>query len=132
MSLVCFRDVQKSYRSLQGAEYVAVEHFSLDIEAGDFFCLLGPSGCGKTTVLKLLAGFETPTAGQILMDGVPVAGADRDRGVVFQGDDSLYGWLTAIENVEFGLRMRHVARAERRERAMRYLELVGLQGQERK
>ena len=69
MSLVSFRDVQKSYRSLQGAEYVAVEHFSLDIEAGEFLCLLGPSGCGKTTVLKMLAGFEGPTAGQIVMDG---------------------------------------------------------------
>ena len=130
MSLVCFRDVQKSYRSLQGAEYVAVEHFSLDIEAGEFFCLLGPSGCGKTTVLKMLAGFEGPTAGQIVMEGRPVTVASRDRGVVFQGDDSLYGWLTAVENVEFGLRMGGVARAERRERAMRYLELVGLKGQQ--
>src|SRR5438552_15394541 len=114
MSLVCFRDVQKSYRSLQGTEYVAVEHFSLDIEARDFFCLLGPSGCGKTTVLKMLAGFEEPSAGQILMEGQPVRGASRDRGVVFQGDDSLYGWLNAIENVEFGLRMRGIGRAERR------------------
>jgi NitT/TauT family transport system ATP-binding protein len=130
--LVSFRDVEKTYRSLQGAEYKAVEHFSVDIEAGEFFCLLGPSGCGKTTVLKMLAGFEAPTAGQILMDGRPVVGASRDRAVVFQGDDSLYGWLTAIENVEFGLRMRHVPRAERRERALRYLDLVGLTGQAQK
>jgi NitT/TauT family transport system ATP-binding protein len=130
--LVSFHDVQKTYRSLQGVEYPAVEHFSLDIEVGEFFCLLGPSGCGKTTVLKMLAGFEGPTAGRILMDGRPVTGASRDRGVVFQGDDSLYGWLTAVENVEFGLRMRRVPKTERRERAMRYLELVGLRGQERK
>ena len=130
--LVSFRDVEKTYRSLQGVDYKAVEHFSVDIEAGEFFCLLGPSGCGKTTVLKMLAGFEAPTAGQILMDGRPVTGASRDRAVVFQGDDSLYGWLTAIENVEFGLRMRHVARAERRERALRYLDLVGLTGQAQK
>jgi NitT/TauT family transport system ATP-binding protein len=66
------------------------------------------------------------------MDGQPVTGASRDRGVVFQGDDSLYGWLTAVENVEFGLRMRGVGRGERRERAMRYLELVGLRGQQQK
>jgi NitT/TauT family transport system ATP-binding protein len=132
MSLVRFRDVQKTYRSLQGADYVAVQHFSAEIATGEFFCLLGPSGCGKTTVLKLLAGFESPSAGQILMGGQPVTGASRDRGVVFQGDDSLYGWLTAIENVEFGLRMRGVAKAERRERAMRYLELVGLRGQQQK
>ncbi len=132
MPLVSFHDVQKTYRSLQGVDYPAVEHFSLDIEVGEFFCLLGPSGCGKTTVLKMLAGFEGPTAGRILMDGRPVTGASRDRAVVFQGDDSLYGWLTAVENVEFGLRMRRVPKTERRERAMRYLELVGLRGQERK
>ena len=132
VALVSFRDVEKTYRSVGGAEYGAVEHFDLDIEAGEFFCLLGPSGCGKTTVLKLLAGFEAPTAGRILMDGHPVTGAGRDRGVVFQGDDSLYGWLNAVENVEFGLRMRHVGKAERRERARHYLELVGLTGQAKK
>ncbi len=132
MALVSFHDVQKTYRSLQGSDYLAVEHFDVEIEAGEFFCLLGPSGCGKTTVLKMLAGFEAPTSGQILMAGRPVTGASRDRGVVFQGDDSLYGWLTAVENVEFGLRMGGMRKAERRERAMRYLDLVGLTGQERK
>jgi NitT/TauT family transport system ATP-binding protein len=132
MALVAFNDVQKTYRSLQGGDYLAVEHFDVEIEAGEFFCLLGPSGCGKTTVLKMLAGFEAPTSGQILMAGRPVTGPSRDRGVVFQGDDSLYGWLSAVENVEFGLRMRGVRKTERRERAMRYLDLVGLTGQERK
>jgi NitT/TauT family transport system ATP-binding protein len=132
MSLVSFRGVTKIYRSLQGADYPAVEGFDLDIESGEFFCLLGPSGCGKTTVLKMLAGFEAPTAGEILMAGRRVTGASRERGVVFQGDDSLYGWLTAVENVEFGLRMRGVGKAERRARAMQYLDLVGLRGQERK
>jgi NitT/TauT family transport system ATP-binding protein len=130
--LVSFRDVQKTYRSLQGVDDHAVEHFDVDIEAGEFFCLLGPSGCGKTTVLKMLAGFEAPTAGEILMQGRPVTGASRDRGVVFQGDDSLYGWLTAVENVEFGLRMQRVPKAARRDRAMRYLDLVGLSGQGQK
>ena len=132
MPLVSFRDVQKIYRSLQGADYPALEHFSLDIEVGEFFCLLGPSGCGKTTVLNMVAGFEPVSAGEIRISGHPIAGPAADRGVVFQGDDSLYGWLTAVENVEFGLRMRHVPKAERRERAMRYLELVGLRGQEQK
>jgi len=132
MPLVSFRDVQKIYRSLQGVDYPAVEHFDVDIEAGEFFCLLGPSGCGKTTVLKMLAGFEAPTTGEIVMQGRPVTGASRERGVVFQGDDSLYGWLTAVENVEFGLRMRGMARSERRRRAMRFLDLVGLTGQEQK
>ena len=132
MPLVSFHDVGKTYRSLQGVDYAAVEHFSVEIGVGEFFCLLGPSGCGKTTVLKMLAGFEAPTAGRILMDGRPVTGASRDRGVVFQGDDSLYGWLTAVENVEFGLRMRGMSKAERRARALRHLELVGLTGQGQK
>jgi NitT/TauT family transport system ATP-binding protein len=132
MSLVSFDDVGKTYRSLQGVDYAALEHFRAEIEVGEFFCLLGPSGCGKTTVLKMLAGFEAPTRGQILMGGRPVTGAGRDRAVVFQGDDSRYGWLTAIENVEFGLRMRHVGKPERRERAWDYLKLVVLGGQERK
>jgi len=130
--LVSFRDVTKTYQSMQGVDYPAVERFSVDIHAGEFFCLLGPSGCGKTTVLKLLAGFEMPTAGLIVMDGHPVTGASRDRGVVFQGDDSLYGWLTAVENAEFGLRMQRMPRAERRTRALAFLDLVGLRGQERK
>src|SRR5437867_12659781 len=99
MPLVSFHNVEKTYRSLQGAEYGAVENFTVEIEAGEFFCLLGPSGCGQRTVLKMLAGFEAPTAGHMLMDGRPVQGAGRDRRVVVQGDDSLSGWVTAVENV---------------------------------
>ncbi len=80
MPLVSFHDVQKTYRSLQGVDYPAVEHFEAEIEAGEFYCLLGPSGCGKTTVLKMLAGFEAPTGGRILMDGRPVTGVGGRRG----------------------------------------------------
>src|SRR2546421_11663160 len=120
MSLVSFHDVEKTYRSLQGVDYTAVERFSVEIEAGEFFCLLGPSGCGKTTVLKMLAGFEAPTAGQILVEGRAVAGGSRDRGVVFQGADSLYGWLSAVDKGGVGLRMPHGAPGPRRERAVAY------------
>jgi len=104
----------------------------VDIEAGEFFCLLGTSGCGKTTVLNMLAGFEQPTQGRIEIDGHLVEGPGADRGVVFQGDDSLYEWLTARENIEFGLRMRGLKRSVRRERARHYLRLVGLEGQDNK
>src|SRR5246127_5208134 len=129
MAFVQLTQVSKVYRSLKGSDYVAVRDFSLDIEAGEFFCLLGTSGCGKTTILNMVAGFEPVSSGDIRISGQPIMGPAADRGVVFQGDDSLYGWLTALGNVEFGLRMRHVGKAERRERAMRYLELVGPPGQ---
>ncbi len=102
---------------------------SLEIERGELFCLLGPSGCGKTTVLNLLAGFEQPAGGAIQVDGRPVTAPGVERTVVFQGDDSLYTWLTAVENVEFGLRLAGVEAAPRRATAERYLDLVGLRGQ---
>src|SRR5262249_35597414 len=128
MSLVELASVSKVYRSLQGADYVAVRDFSLSIEPGEFFCLLGTSGCGKTTVLNMVAGFEPVSAGAISIAGRPITGPAADRGVVFQGDDSLYGWLSALGNVEFGLRMRGVGSAEREQKARHYLELVGLHG----
>jgi NitT/TauT family transport system ATP-binding protein len=132
MALVQLAQVSKVYRSLKGSDYVAVRDFSLDIEAGEFFCLLGTSGCGKTTVLNMVAGFETVSAGDIRVGGKPIAGPAADRGVVFQGDDSLYGWLSALGNVEFGMRMRGVPRAEREQKAQHYIELVGLKGQDHK
>jgi NitT/TauT family transport system ATP-binding protein len=111
---------------------LAVADFNLTLEDGEFYCLLGPSGCGKSTILSLLAGFTLPSAGRIELSGQVISGASRDRGVVFQGDDSLYPWLTALENVEFGLRLRGMSRRDRRDRAVQYLELVGLRGQEGK
>jgi NitT/TauT family transport system ATP-binding protein len=114
---------------MQGSDYTAVRDFNLKIEPGEFFCLLGTSGCGKTTVLNMLAGFEHATSGGIEVGGKPINGPGADRGVVFQGEDSLYPWLSALGNVEFGMRMRGVSRAERLDRAQYYLELVGLKGQ---
>jgi NitT/TauT family transport system ATP-binding protein len=130
--LVRLSGVSKVFRSMQGKDYAALRDFELEIEAGEFFCLLGTSGCGKTTVLNLVAGFEKPTAGRIEVAGRAVEAPGADRGVVFQGDDSLYSWLTAAANVEFGMRMRGVDRVERRARTEHYLELVGLAGQAHK
>jgi NitT/TauT family transport system ATP-binding protein len=132
MALISLTDVGKSFRSREGRSWSAVADFNLTLEDGEFYCLLGPSGCGKSTILSLLAGFTPPSAGRLELSGKPIMGASRDRGVVFQGDDSLYPWLTAVENVEFGLRLRGVERRERRDRAMQYLDLVGLHGQEGK
>ena len=129
MPLVTFREVEKTFVKDRSASYAAVNGFNLAIEEREFFCLLGPTGCGKTTVLNMLAGFEPPTAGVIELAGTAVTGPGRDRSVVFQGDDSLYAWLTARENIEFGPRARGVPAKARRELAEYYLNLGGLRGQ---
>jgi putative spermidine/putrescine transport system ATP-binding protein len=116
-------DVTKSFGSHQ-----ALAGIDLHIAPGEFIALLGPSGCGKTTALRALSGLERVDSGRIVIDGEDVADVPtnkRDIGMVFQSY-SLFPHLTALENVEFGLRMRGVARGERRSRATETLELVGL------
>ena len=132
LALIELSNVGKTFRSMRGSDYQALKDFDLQIETGEFFCLLGTSGCGKTTVLNMVAGFERQTEGQIVVNGKPLSGPGADRGVVFQGDDSLYSWLSALGNIEFGPRVKGVGARERRERARYYLELVGLRGQEHK
>jgi ABC-type nitrate/sulfonate/bicarbonate transport system ATPase subunit len=97
----------------------------LDLEPGELLCLVGPSGCGKTTLLRLLAGFLTPTVGSLTIGDQPVTGPGPDRGVVFQ-QPNLYPWLSVRSNVAFGPRLRRVPRAQRRADADRWLTLVGL------
>lgn len=126
--MVRLEGVGKVYQGRAGA-YEAVRDFSLDLAPGEFFCLLGTSGCGKTTVLNMLAGFEAPSHGRITLDGRPVTRPGAERGVVFQGTDSLYDWLSARDNTAFGPRLAGVGKAARRAAAERWLQLVGLAGQ---
>ena len=105
-----------------------LSNVSIQCREGEFFSLLGPSGCGKTTVLRLLAGFEQPSSGNVRANGQTLRGPGVDRGVVFQGDDSLFNWLTAADNVTFGPRVRRLPLAERRRLTERYIDLVGLKG----
>ena len=123
------KNVSKSFLSRTGRVSRAVGDFSLNIERGEFLCLLGPSGCGKTTILTMLAGFDHPTTGDIFLEGKPVKDPSRDRGVVFQGDDSLY---PAQENVEFGLRMQKMPSEQRHAKALSMLKMVGLFGHHEK
>ncbi|MGH7068829.1 MAG: ABC transporter ATP-binding protein [Acetobacteraceae bacterium] len=116
--------IWKAYR---GDQYV-VRDISFTVEPGRFLTLLGPSGSGKTTMLTMVAGFELPSRGQILVDGQDVARQPprlRNFGVVFQGY-ALFPHMSAVENVEFALRMRRVARQERRRRALAMLEKMEL------
>ena len=105
--------------------FTALEDITLDVRPGEFLALVGPSGCGKSTLLDLLGGLTAPTSGRILLDGRPIEGPARDRGIVFQ-QYALFPWRTAAENVEFGLDIAGLRARERRERALHYLELVGL------
>ncbi|HXH82509.1 MAG TPA: ABC transporter ATP-binding protein [Candidatus Tectomicrobia bacterium] len=101
---------------------------TLAVERGTFLCILGPSGSGKSTLVDLIAGFERPTTGTIAYDDRPIVGPGPDRVVVFQDiSNALYPWLTALENVEFGLKKRIASRAERRRVAMEALARVGLE-----
>jgi NitT/TauT family transport system ATP-binding protein/sulfonate transport system ATP-binding protein len=119
--------VTKIFKPPRGtaAPVVALHETSFTVRDGEFICLLGPSGCGKSTVINMVAGFEAPTAGRITLGGHVIDGPGGDRGVVFQ-EESLYPWLTLRENVEFGLRLRGVSRAKRREAADHFLKLVDL------
>jgi len=111
-------------------EVSAVDGVDLSIGQGEFFSLLGPSGSGKTTVLRMIAGFETPTSGTVLLDGRDVTAVppyDRDVNTVFQ-DYALFPHMTVAENVEYGLKVKRVAKAERRAQASSMLETVRLSG----
>ncbi len=109
------------------SNFVAVDDVTLDVRAGEFLAIVGPSGCGKSTLLDLLAGLTTPTSGSISLNGNLITGPALDRGIVFQ-QYALFPWLTAKQNVEFGLEAKGVAPAERLETAQRFINLVGLAG----
>jgi NitT/TauT family transport system ATP-binding protein len=118
-----------TYLDRVGRGTEAVRNVSFDIldkpGHGEIVVFLGPSGCGKSTILKCVAGLIFPTSGEVLLDGKPVEGPGRDRGMVFQAYTS-FGWLTVRENVEYGLRLQGVPAKERSKLARKYLEEVGL------
>ena len=124
-AIIQFKDVSKLFGSVH-----AVDHVSLDILRGDFFSLLGPSGCGKTTLLRMLAGFEQPTEGEIFIDGKSVAGIPanhRPTNMVFQSY-AIFPHLNVEENVGYGLRNQKLSKDESRSRTAAALELVKLGG----
>lgn len=120
------RGVSVVYPGRTASERVhALDNINLTINRGDFVVALGASGCGKTTLLSLMAGFITPSSGEMMLGGQTIEGPGMDRGVVFQ-KHALLPWLSVMENTEFGLKLQGVSKDKRREIAARNLELVGL------
>jgi NitT/TauT family transport system ATP-binding protein len=107
------------------AAQLVLDQISLTMHTGQFLALLGSSGSGKSTLMRLVAGLEKPTSGSLSLDGRPIRGPGSDRGMVFQ-KYSLYPWLTAAQNVAFGLELKGLERSQIKERTAFYLEVVGL------
>jgi NitT/TauT family transport system ATP-binding protein len=119
------QDISLIYDTPSG-QVPGVNGVSFNIEASEFLCIVGPSGCGKSTLLNIIAGFLTPTGGQIRIGGNAVTGHGMDRGVVFQDFAQLFPWRTALGNVAFGLEMKGMPKAEREQIAREQLKLVKL------
>ena len=119
------KDLNKVYKTAKG-ETVALKNVNFKTHRREFVCVIGPSGCGKSTLIRILAGLESHTSGQVLLDNKPVSGPGRDRGMVFQGY-TLFPWRSVRENVMFGLQMNNIGKFEAGREADQWLELVGLE-----
>jgi NitT/TauT family transport system ATP-binding protein len=120
------RDVSLSYSTNSGPRLTALKNINLQVQPGEFLCIVGPSGCGKSTLLHLIAGLHQQTSGEVLVDNAPVQGPGTDRILIFQ-ELGLFPWLTVAQNVEFGMRMKGVSKSDRQARVRDYLRLVHLQ-----
>ncbi|MFT4548670.1 MAG: NitT/TauT family transport system ATP-binding protein [Verrucomicrobiales bacterium] len=118
------RDLSKVFATPQG-EVTALKDVDFEVHRREFTCVIGASGCGKSTLIRILAGLETATAGEVLVEGRPVSGPGPDRGMVFQGY-TLFPWLTVKKNVMFGLRMTGHSETTAESEAMQWIDLVGL------
>ncbi|UXX82406.1 ABC transporter ATP-binding protein [Roseovarius pelagicus] len=119
--------VSKRFSLGKGREIQAIAEATFTVEENEICTILGSSGCGKSTVLRMMAGLETPTTGELRLDGHVIAGPDRERGMVFQAYTS-FDWLTVRGNVEYGMRINGVPKQERRARTQEFIKLVHLEG----
>ena len=117
--------ISLDYRTTSGERLLALDKINLEVKPGEFLCIVGPSGCGKSTLLHLIAGLHPQTSGKVLVDGTPVNGPGTDRILIFQ-ELGLFPWLTVGGNVEFGMKMKNIGKAEREQKVQYYLRLVHL------
>jgi NitT/TauT family transport system ATP-binding protein len=127
MPFIDARSVGKVYSNGNGDPTAALEDFNLQVEANEFVSIVGPSGCGKTTFLLMVAGLETITSGELLLENRPVEGPDPGHAIVFQ-EYLLFPWRTVWQNVEFGPEVRGIPKEKRRLLVEKYVRLVGLEG----
>ena len=118
--------IQGLNKHFDNSDKATLNEIDLEIESGEFVCIVGASGCGKSTLLNLGAGLEKPTGGKILLDGKEVTGPGADRTVMFQ-EHGLFPWLNVIENVKFGMKLAGVPKDEQEQKAMHYLKMVHLE-----
>lgn len=127
MLLEC-RNVSKVFANHKlGHGVVALNDINLTITENEFVCLVGPSGCGKTTLLHMIAGFDRPSRGSVILNNEEIRTPSPERGVVFQ-ESSLLPWMSVRENIEFGLEIQGCSKQERQDIAGHYLKIVGLKG----
>lgn len=119
--------VDKLGRVFQGAaqDIVALKEIDFSVRRRELICVIGQSGCGKSTLIRILAGLEEPTSGQVLLDGIPVKGPGPERGMVFQGY-TLFPWLTVKRNVMFGMLSKGMSESKADSDARMWIEMVGL------
>ena len=122
-------NVSKTYRS-DGQEVLAIDEIDLKIKNKEFATILGPSGCGKSTLLRIVAGLIQPTRGIVRLDGNVITRPGQDRGMVFQSY-TLFPWLTVRENIQFGLEISGIPKAQQEQIAQEFIEKVGLKGFEK-
>ncbi|GHV60449.1 nitrate ABC transporter ATP-binding protein [Spirochaetia bacterium] len=120
------RELSKSYKTPSGEKCI-IDGINLDVKENEFVVLFGPGQCGKTTMINLLSGLEPPSSGTVELNGQLVTGPGPDKGVIYQ-TIALFPWLTTMQNVEYGPKVRGMPKKQRRERAQHFIDLVGLQG----
>ena len=127
MSQLSIQGVSRTFTNTKGVATQALLPVNFEVRDNDFVTILGPSGCGKSTMLRIVAGLDFPTAGQVVLDGQVVDGPGADRGMVFQSY-TLFPWLTVAQNIRFGLREKGVSEAVQKERSDYFIAKVGLRG----
>ena len=123
--MLTIRNICRTFTA-KGNVIHALDNMSLEVKGEEFICILGPSGCGKTTLLRIIAGLDRPTSGEILLDGARIEGPGKERGMVFQ-DYSLFPWRTVLDNIAFGPEVIGMDKKERDESAREYLKMLELE-----